>query len=573
MTSQPVVANLYRELSSGYTTAMPTGSSAYSGRTVVETVLRIKASPDFSNARLTRLGLGLWFCLCIPSISLGQSSEDFSHLIFEPALVPQIPLAATEVTEENSQAVPQITSPVTATEESGQQPAADLNLQNEIGRYENALDATLQNQDQYSRQLREQYQALGLLLQQNGEHERAISMFENSMQIDRVNTGLFTALQIPLVKQIIESQKALGNLEEVADMQGYLYYIHQKAFSPDSEEFLAAKETWADWNVNSYLQEGGNGLTGNYAFFGMVNSASSMNDYVPIQNPVTGGFTYVPRNQLPFVLGPAGASSSRDLYMLSSQYAVTPEQMIDERLRMAEDLYEEILETRAAQHNAPVNSAVQHKLANIAFAVKRQMDVLESQSNPGSLSLNSIVEPSQSNMLVTRGYTRNLKALETIAQDLENSPETSPLAKATAYINLGDWNVSFDRAQRSEAAYAKAWQILRAANFTDEAITNIFLPQPLVPVPAYAIHEFSRAFYGYPSDEVLVYKGHIDATLDIDRFGRVSNVRIDATSPDTPRRVRDTLLTYLREKKMRPTIENGELVKLTDVKTRYYYSY
>jgi tetratricopeptide (TPR) repeat protein len=552
---------------------MPTGSSAFSGLKVVETVLEFKVSLIFSNFRLTPLRLGLVFWLAIPSLSLGQSSEDFSHLIFEPAPVPLIPLAAREINEENAQVVPPIVSSVPATEESREQPAADLNLQNEIGRYEVSLEASLQNQDQYSQQLREQYEALGLLLQQNGEHERAISMFENAMQIDRVNTGLFTAQQIPLVKQIIESQKALGDLEEVGDMQGYLYYVHQKAFAPDSEEFLAAKETWADWNVNSYLQEGGNGLTGNYAFFGMENSASSMNDYVPIQNTVTGGFTYVPRSQLPFVLGPGGASSSRDLYIQSSQYAVPPEQMIDERLRIAEDLYEEILETRATQGLGSANSTIQHKLANISFAVKRQMDVLESQSSSDALNFNRLVERSQPNIMVTRGYTRNVKALETIAQDLENSPDASPVERAAAFINLGDWNVSYDRAQRSETAYVKAWQILRDANFTDEAITGLFQPQPPVPVPAYVIHEFSKAFYGYPADEALVYKGHIDTTLDIDRFGRVSNVRIDSTSPDTPRRVRDTLLTYLRGKKMRPTMEDGELVKLTDVKTRYYYSY
>lgn len=530
-------------------------------------------APLFACFRLASAHLGLALCLGFSQASTAQSSEDFRHLIFEPAAVPDNVQASDEAVPGDSQPPPASTS---STEQTSEQSAAELNLHTEIDRYESALNDSLQGQDQYSQQLREQYDALGQLLQQNGEHERAITMFENAMQIDRVNTGLFTSLQIPLVRRIIESQSALGNREAVADMQGYLYYIHQKSFAPESEEFLAAKEAWADWNVASYLQEGGNGLTGNYAFFSALNSASSSYDYVPIQNTVTGGYNYIRREHLPTVLSPNNIGTNRasiDLYMQSAPYAVSPEQMVDERLRTAEDLYEEILETRSNQ-DAGTSAEVQHKLANIAYAVKRQMDVLESRMAADMLGFNRSLEQAQpNNLVVRRGYTRTFEALETLAQDLENSADASPAEKAAAYIDLGDWHVSFDRAQRGEEAYAKAWQILRDADVEDEAIRNIMRPQPLVPVPVYAIHEFSREFYNFSAEDTLEYKGYIDTTVDIDRFGRVSNIRIDATSPETPRRVRDTLFTYLREKKMRPALENGELVKLSDIKTRYYYSY
>jgi hypothetical protein len=567
---------------------MPFPVSAYSGRKVVETKAVFKAPPVFSNFRLAKLGFGLALWLAIPLSSTAQSVDDFTRLIFEPAVVPQSSLSSDEDGQESgrqgvredSQEGIQEDNPATPTAASAstaaadEQPAGNSSLLTEISQYERALDDSLQSQDQYSPQLREQYETLGELLQQNDEHERAIAMFENAMQIDRVNNGLFTNLQIPLIRQIIESQSALGNRDEVDDMHGYLYYIHQKAFAPDSAEFLAAKEEWADWNVTSYLQEGGNGLTGNYSLFGAMNSASSAYDYVPIQNTVTGSYTYIRREHLPNVLNPGiGTGRMNDLYMQSAPYAVSPEQMVDERLRRAEDLYEEILETKSEPDSAPATAEVQHKLANIAYAVKRQMDVLESQMLKSTFGFNRTIDQAQPNIVVSRGYNKNLKALETIAQELENSADADPLDKASAYINLGDWNISYDRASRGEEAYAKAWQILRDANFTDERIRSVMLPLPLVPVPAYAVHEFSRQFYNLPAEQSLEYKGYIDTTVDLDRFGRVGNIRIDAESTDTPRRVRDTLFTYLREKKMRPAIENGELVKLPDVKTRYYSSY
>jgi hypothetical protein len=571
MTSYAVVANLTASAFWLNRSDAVTPVSASSGTNVVETKTVFKVSPVFSSFRLVQLGFGLALWLCLPLIGTGQSSEDFTRLIFEPAVMLQNSPGSDESGQES---IPAASGPASSSVEAPDgQPGGDANLLAEISRYESALDDSLQGQDQYSPQLREQYEALGELLQQNNEHERAIAMFENAMQIDRVNNGLFTNLQIPLIRQIIESQSALGNREELDDMHGYLYYIHQKAFAADSEEFLAAKEEWADWNVTSYLQEGGNGLTGNYALFGAMNSASSAYEYVPIQNTLTGSYIYIRREHLPNALN-AGLGTGRmtDLYMQSAPYAVSPEQMVDERLRTAEDLYEEILEARANQNKSSSTADVQHKLANIAFAVKRQMDVLESQMIESSFGFNRTIDQTQPNIVVSRGYNRNLKALETIAQELENSAEADPLEKARAYINLGDWNISYDRTQRSEQAYAKAWQILRDANFPDEAIRSVMLPQPLVLVPAYAVHEFSREFYNLSAEAPLEYKGYIDATVDLDRFGRVGNIRIEE-SPETPRRVRDTLFTYLRENKMRPAIENGELVKLSDVKTRYYYSY
>ena len=153
------------------------------------------------------------------------------------------------------------------------------------------------------------------------------------------------------------------------------------------------------------------------------------------------------------------------------------------------------------------------------------------------------------------------------------NPSINPEEVAIAYINLGDWHVSFERPQRSSAAYKKAWQILKNADLDNDAIARIFSPQPLIAVPAYALHEYSRALFGYTANDKLEYRGYFDTSVTLDQFGKLSNIQIEPASPDTPPRLRDNLLDYLRSQKMRPAIVDGEPIKITDLKIRYYYSY
>ena len=537
----------------------------------------------------------LLFCFLIPQFALPQAivkpttetqiseaslKEDFSRLIFEATAAPQLPLIGATVGSaqgaiagaQNSGAQVPTTSITTnlLLKEPG------LPLQTEIVRYQSALDTAIETQDQYSQQLRELYESLGVLLQQNGEHEKAITLFEKAMHIDRVNAGLFTLLQLPIVARIITSHSALGNIDEVADFQEYRYYVQQKFYAPTSPEYLAAKENWADWNVESYLKETVEFKNNPGSGFSFGSAQQKSMDYIPIQNPKNGTFQYVPRNQLHNLLNPnpfATRANSTNLYEQSSLYAISPELMIDDRLRKARTLYEDILETQTAESEIENGATIKHKLANISYAVKNQMDAIESKSQESSLGFTTLMNQSTPNIAVTRGYSKTTEDLEGIALALEKNPSINPEEVAIAYINLGDWHVSFERPQRSSTAYKKAWQILKNADLNDDAIIRIFSPQPLIAVPAYALHEYSRALFGYTANDKIEYRGYFDTSVTLDRFGKLSNIQIEPASPDTPPRLRDNLLDYLRSQKMRPAIVDGEPIKITDLKIRYYYSY
>jgi hypothetical protein len=524
------------------------------------------------NAMVCRhpLRMALLACSCLASSAVwSQNQEELQRLIFEPA-----PLPPAAISANTAAGVQPATVPTTETSTASELLSEPDTLGADITRYEQRINSLITTENAYSQNLREQYSALGLLQQKSGDHDGAILSLENAMHIDRVNEGLFTVTQIPLVESIIASHSALGNFSAVDDYHEYLYYIQLKTWPETDPRLLAAKENWADWNVESYLKQGMAPAGG--AGMNFSTGATRGTDYVAIQDPVTGSWNYVPRNQMPNVLNPNGMltnAAMTNLYASSAPFAVSPEMMVDPRLRKARDLYEEISELRGDDGTTNAAFRADHKLANISWAVKRQFDLLESATDIGSLNFNRAMQPRTTASVVTRGYTRSRDDLEAIAGRLEADSAIPRLEAAQAWIYVGDWHIGFNRTPRAEDAYARAWMLLQEAGIDAAGIAAVFTPAPIIPVPAFAIHPFSRTLYGLAPDALIEYQGHIDVTLGVDRNGRVRAPRIDAVSEGTGQQLRSQLLDFLRETSVRPAVIDGKLAAQEDLKIRYYYSY
>ena len=441
----------------------------------------------------------------------------------------------------------------------------------EIERYERDINETAGREGLYSIGLREQYVSLGELYQKNNEHENAIKAFEDAMHIDRVNEGLFTEKQIPLVENIIESYTAMADFDAVNDQQAYLYYVNQRAYAADDPRLLAAKENWADWNVESYLKQGVTD-SGRFDPMSLTRPTNTLDGgYVAVKNPANGNLVYVPRNQMMNVM--SNAATVNDLYNRSTMFAVPPEQVVDERLRTAKDLYKEIVESPNKEYLASRQSLVEHKLANVAYAAKQQLDALENSVDENSLMFNRVMNAPPPNPVVTRGYSDSREMLEALAKKLDDDANSTPAQVAQAYLNLGDWHLAYDRVQRSRESYERALAVLNEAGTAPADISAIVNPKPLIPVPGFALHPYSREFYAVPADAALEYDGYIDINLRINQAGDIRSSRITNVSPDTPQRIRNVLLDFLRSHKMRPLVQDGKLVKESELSLRIHYSF
>ena len=81
----------------------------------------------------------------------------------------------------------------------------------------------------YGEGLSEKLLGLGLALQQQGRHAEAVTVFKRGVHLARINDGLYSGSQIPLLQSQISSHLALGDYETADERQTYLYRVQRRA--------------------------------------------------------------------------------------------------------------------------------------------------------------------------------------------------------------------------------------------------------------------------------------------------------------------------------------------------------
>lgn len=104
----------------------------------------------------------------------------------------------------------------------------------------------------WDRGLVEELASLGLLQQQQGNHVGAIQTFDRAMHVNRINSGLYTLEQIPVVEQLIQSHMALGDWEEADTYNNYLFHVQQKAYGVDDPRLIPVLDRLATWNIQAF---------------------------------------------------------------------------------------------------------------------------------------------------------------------------------------------------------------------------------------------------------------------------------------------------------------------------------
>mgnify|MGYP000096949833 CR=1 FL=1 len=93
---------------------------------------------------------------------------------------------------------------------------------------------------------------LGNLQQQLQNHSEALSTFDRAIHISRINNGLHTADQLPMVGEIIESHLALGNWEQADLYHGYRFYVQQKAYGSSDPRIIPVLTDLGKWNMRAF---------------------------------------------------------------------------------------------------------------------------------------------------------------------------------------------------------------------------------------------------------------------------------------------------------------------------------
>jgi hypothetical protein len=106
-------------------------------------------------------------------------------------------------------------------------------------------------QGAYSAELPEQMLSLGLSLQRQQRHSEAVDVFKRGVHLARINNGLYSAEQIPLLQGQVKSLIAMGEYAEADERQHYLYKVQLRSLGSGIQRAVALMQQ-ANWQYNAY---------------------------------------------------------------------------------------------------------------------------------------------------------------------------------------------------------------------------------------------------------------------------------------------------------------------------------
>lgn len=441
-----------------------------------------------------------------------QGRTDLDNLLFHPVPLAQavIAPAATLQLEEGTDVATRA-SPV-APEEAAEVDLAYAARRDAIARYRAAISAALTTDGPYAPSIGEASFSLGNLLAENGEPEEALKAFEHSLQVLRVNHGLYDLQQVPVLRAMIRQHILRQNISSAHDLQEALFNLLSRYHGRATLNQVPALLEWADWNVSMFLLQGG------------VNPA-----------PIT-----VDSDQLRMRLH-------------------------DPRLGLAYANYKSVLTILQAE--APVDDprlvTTERKLAALNFMLNRNVqDVaarLSSYFAP-SKDFNSPIQIlEQAN---AAHFLDGSSALRRAIAYSYNAPEPDYDAIAARMMELGDWYLLFDRRSAALDIYEDALKVMESASLSDEAVERIMSPGMPVQTP--------DADYLMRPANSDVFAGFIDVQFELSKFGMATNPRVIGSS-SADKRIEKELLRTIRNCKFRPKFVAGTPVNEEQVQLRYYY--
>lgn len=397
-------------------------------------------------------------------------------------------------------------------------------------RYEALLKEVEQKGNAYDAGLSESLMDLAAAYERSGDYARALPLYERASHLTRVNYGLFSAEQIPIVERVIDNQVMRGDLIAADQQQEYLYYLHRRIHGENNPGLLPAMEAYAEWNL--------------FAFSARKLSPTPVSaDEIASETPSA-------------TKGPAPVE---DVVMFRIQ-----------RLMNAQGIYQQIVKLLLTHFGTadPRLPEVERSLAVTNYLYATQVVVNESLLiNTQSLNYNPDFP------VKMLGFAEGREALERRIQYLEETPGTPRDEITKAKMELGDWLMSSRKRMNGIEVYDQVFADYVAAGASQTEIDALFHPALPVAIPTFLVSPYSRESLNIPADASLQYKGYVDVEFVVGRYGQTSTPRELARSEGTPDRLVDALLRNIRRDQYRPRYRDGRAVEQDRIRARYYYAY
>ena len=354
---------------------------------------------------------------------------------------------------------------------------------------------------------------LGLNLQQQNQHDQAITALKRALHVNRINRGLHDLNHIPIIDLIAHSQMALGDWQGAEQQQMLRFWIHQREVETSDELSNEALDGYVDaaihftnWQGQSYTWD-----TGRFPLVKLRHAQTGLRD---------AKTRLVARNR---------TTDPRYFAVLNA---------------IAVNSYNIVIYLSNTEADAVTGSTAGDQ--DMSDYLLRQ-NIIVASFRDGSDALREVIT-------------------------LNDSDERRK-QYAQAILNYADWQLLFNRPQTAAKEYARAFSAFQQAGMDKPSLNKRFAePERITAFRLEPINGTEKPEPPISSGTREDETPHVLAVFDVNRHGQVRNLDIEQSWPSEDKSIRRAARSRLIVSKFRPALIDGKPVVRKDVKIRYLFS-
>ncbi len=403
---------------------------------------------------------------------------------------------------------------------------AQVDLSQSIAEFEQEIRKREAEHGVYDPATGEYLLSVGLVYQNDGRHDEAVEAFARALQIKRVNEGLQSTGQLLILEQLIKSNIASANWEEVDRNYQQLLWIHKRNYDAGDPRLLPVVDMVGRWKLKAYKEN----LLDSSALSTIGESEKLFRDTINILERQYG-------ENDPRLINPLYGRALTN-YQYAIEVANTPQDQFHGAGSPTR--------TQVICRTVPTPNGGARRICNTLRVP--DPSYYATQSNNKDFALGQ--------RIVAVG-----KALKQIVQIHEAQPDLPKDSHARALVHLGDWNLLRGKKTTAYQNYKSAYQLLADSGEHQEVIEELFGKPQNLPALRLPLPEVDDKLEEEKTTSVL-------ASFDVSRSGRAKNVEILESEPPDATSARRKAKKTIRGRIYRPRFENGEPVATVGNKIR-----
>ena len=124
-----------------------------------------------------------------------------------------------------------------------------IKVDRELSVRQSAIENIQSGMGIYDASLIEAYLDLAAFYFDLEDYQNSSRIYSDALQVSRVNTGLYSLEQIPIIESLIENSHRTEEWQNTDDFQELLYFISTRIYSPADQQYLDFVESFGTWKL------------------------------------------------------------------------------------------------------------------------------------------------------------------------------------------------------------------------------------------------------------------------------------------------------------------------------------